>query len=176
MPPAKAVGRLAARRVAQSIAQRLGGDGAPKPGASSQASFVGELAQEIASEYASDLKRGSELGPLADLVDAVKGPTSKMASDLKSVGAAISAAAPRASAQLSGTYACACDRCIAVRSSHVRTRMPAPNPTPNPGPEPRPRPQPRPYPRPYPRPQLPGSASAATLEQLTNQPPEGTLP
>ena len=33
--------------------------------------FVGELAKEIASQYREDLQRGKEMGPLADLVDAV---------------------------------------------------------------------------------------------------------
>ena len=64
LPSAKAVGRMAARRVAESAAQygvdlpaprKLELSSAPSEGVG----WVGELASEIANQYKEDLKRGS---------------------------------------------------------------------------------------------------------------------
>lgn len=61
LPPAKAVGRMAARRVAEAVADSLGSESSRKPqGGTSTSGFVGELAREIAQEYSADLKRGAE--------------------------------------------------------------------------------------------------------------------
>ena len=91
LPHAKAVGRMAGRR----IAERLGNKPAVK--GSNGLGLVGELASEIANEYAADLKRGAQLGPLSDFVDAVKGPTSKLADDLSAVRSSLlGPAKPRA--------------------------------------------------------------------------------
>ena len=95
LPSAKAVGRMAARRVAESAAQYGVDLPAPKKvGSSSSApsegvGWVGELASEIANQYKEDLKRGSEMGPLADLVDAVSGPTKKLQDDLNALGGSV---------------------------------------------------------------------------------------
>ena len=77
------------------IAERLGNKPAVK--GSNGLGLVGELASEIANEYAADLKRGAQLGPLSDFVDAVKGPTSKLADDLSAVRSSLlGPAKPRA--------------------------------------------------------------------------------
>ena len=101
LPSAKAVGRMAARRVAQRVADQLGTEtewkkggakGGGGTGAAGGVGLVGELAEELAQAYKEDLKRGAEMGPLADLVDAVKGPTQKMAQDLTALGGVINKA------------------------------------------------------------------------------------
>ena len=98
LPPAKAVGRMVARRVAEALGNSLPGSGAKAAGGGGgvDVGLVGELAREIAQEYATDLQRGAQLGPLADLVEAVKGPTSKLAADMRSLGEAVGGAAERA--------------------------------------------------------------------------------
>ena len=85
LPPAKAVGKMAARRVAQAVA---GGTGrsASKEGA---LGVVAEMAAGIAQEYADDLDRGARLGPLAGMAEAVAGPTKKLGDDLRQAGAAL---------------------------------------------------------------------------------------
>ena len=95
LPSAKAVGRMAARRVAESVADSVdmaqGKPGAKRaaPGVGDAVGLVGELASEIAQQYKEDLKRGAEMGPLADLVDAVSAPTQKLKNDLKGVAEAL---------------------------------------------------------------------------------------
>ena len=79
MPGAKAVGRMAARRIADEIADgiaerdprpegilgRRGRDGAAEAEKRREAGgIVRELAKEIAEEYERDLKRAAELGPV----------------------------------------------------------------------------------------------------------------
>ena len=96
MPGAKAVGRMAARRIADEIADgiaerdprpegilgRRGRDGAAEAEKRREAGgIVRELAKEIAEEYERDLKRAAELGPLSDLAEAAKGPTSRLKKD-----------------------------------------------------------------------------------------------
>ena len=96
MPGAKAVGRMAARRIADEIADgiaerdprpegilgRRRRDGAAEAEKRREAGgIVRELAKEIAEEYERDLKRAAELGPLADLAEAAKGPTSRLKKD-----------------------------------------------------------------------------------------------
>ena len=92
-PSAKAVGRMAARRVAQRVAEvQGGGAGGAAAGEAQGKGLVGELAEELANAYREDLKRGEEMGPLADLVDAVRGPTTRIASDLTALGQTINRA------------------------------------------------------------------------------------
>ena len=47
--------------------------------------IVSELAKEIAAEYAAEMERATTLGPLADIAEAAKGPTTKMKEDLERV-------------------------------------------------------------------------------------------
>jgi hypothetical protein len=56
---------------------------------------MGEIASEIAQEYATDLKRGRDYGPLADVADAVAGPTQKLREDFAAVGQALGSGAQR---------------------------------------------------------------------------------
>jgi hypothetical protein len=86
---------MAAKRVAESVADRLDPGAKKKYAGTNPLAFVSELANEIAQEYATDLQRGKELGPLADVVEAVEGPTEKLRQDfksLKSAGAQVGAA------------------------------------------------------------------------------------
>ena len=104
MPGAKAVGRMAARRIADGIAERdprpegvlgrRGRDGAAEAEKRREAGgLVRELAREIAEEYERDLKRAAELGPLADLADAAKGPTLRLKKDAQAAKGALQKAA-----------------------------------------------------------------------------------
>jgi len=133
LPPAKAVGRMVARRVAEALGNSLSGSGAKGTGGGGgvDVGLVGELAREIAQEYATDLQRGAQLGPLADLVEAVKGPTSKLAADMRSLGEAVGGAAERAlaSSQLSSAPPSAAQAATPV--SAVRTARPPPPPPPS---------------------------------------------
>jgi len=101
MPGAKAVGRLAAKRLADEIASRvpaaaaerfpgLGGGGGGGGGAADAErrqgqGIVSELAREIAAEYTAEMERATTLGPLADIAEAARGPTTKMKQDLERV-------------------------------------------------------------------------------------------
>lgn len=96
MPGAKAVGRLAAKRLADEIASRVpaaaarfpglgGGGGAADAERRQGQGIVSELAKEIAAEYAAEMERATTLGPLADIAEAAKGPTTKMKEDLERV-------------------------------------------------------------------------------------------
>ena len=55
--------------------------------------LVRELAKEIAEEYERDLKRAAELGPLADLAEAAKGPTSRLRKDAQAAKGVLAKAA-----------------------------------------------------------------------------------
>jgi hypothetical protein len=125
---------MVARRVAEALGNSLSGSGAKGTGGGGgvDVGLVGELAREIAQEYATDLQRGAQLGPLADLVEAVKGPTSKLAADMRSLGEAVGGAAERAlaSSQLSSAPPSAAQAATPV--SAVRTARPPPPPPPPP--------------------------------------------
>jgi hypothetical protein len=124
---------MVARRVAEALGNSLSGSGAKGTGGGGgvDVGLVGELAREIAQEYATDLQRGAQLGPLADLVEAVKGPTSKLAADMRSLGEAVGGAAERAlaSSQLSSAPPSAAQAATPV--SAVRTARPPPPPPPS---------------------------------------------
>ena len=83
--------------------QRSGG--APPGGES--VGLVGELARELAEQYRQDLKFGAEMGPLADLVDAAKGPTQRLSADIKGLASAtatlLTSAPPVGPGQLGAT-------------------------------------------------------------------------
>ncbi|KAL1515830.1 hypothetical protein AB1Y20_002446 [Prymnesium parvum] len=82
LPGAKAIGKMAARRVAQGIS----GERSTSTGI---AGMVSELASELAKEYADEIQRGKQLGPLAGIAEAVEGPTKKMKEDLLNMGNAL---------------------------------------------------------------------------------------
>lgn len=65
--------------------------------------LAGELAREISREYEEEMRRGRELGPLASLVEAVEGPTSKMRQDLTAIGASLQRYAPIVAAVVHAT-------------------------------------------------------------------------
>mmetsp|Transcript_32313 Transcript_32313/g.58956 ORF Transcript_32313/g.58956 Transcript_32313/m.58956 type:complete len:853 (-) Transcript_32313:15-2573(-) len=95
LPSAKAVGRMAGRRVAQKVAEKFGaGDG---DAGKKKKGLVGELAQELSQAYKEDLKRGVEMGPLAEVADAFNGQ--KLAEDLDSLGNFLNNAVERTKVQ-----------------------------------------------------------------------------
>ena len=76
MPSATAVGKLAARRAAAGLENlKSGGGGGGGGGADG---LVGELAAELAKEYAASAQRAATLGPLAGLADVAAGSASKL--------------------------------------------------------------------------------------------------
>jgi len=94
LPSAKVLGRRAAVEFAESLAASFGG--APRKGRSKEMmGLMSELASEIAQEYTADLKRGRDYGPLAEVADAVAGPTQKLREDFAAVGQALGSGAQR---------------------------------------------------------------------------------
>jgi len=89
--------------------------------------------QEIAEEYERDLKRAAELGPLADLAEAAKGPTSRLRKDAQAAKGVLAKAA-------GGLL-------LGAESAQQKAKV---SPHPHPHPRPRPDPHPRPHPRPDP--------------------------